>query len=264
MGAILSIATTTVGEAIRRRVLLIILMIGVLLLSIIPSLGVLSARAETSTMVGTMFAVLRGTSALIAIVLTVYMIPNEIERRTIYTILSKPVQRWQFLIGKYLGAVFALGLMILMMSLVMIILFRIFQSQSADVSKLMDLGRQSILYFIEMCLLAAVAIFFSTFVTPLVNFFLSIGMWLVGTVLNPLYDSIQTNQGASPFMQGVAKFVTSILPNFANYDVKNPIINPGQAIQNETAYYLGTAGYGLLYITILIIAGILIFDRREV
>ena len=65
-------------------------------------------------------------------------------------------------------------------------------------------------------------------------------------------------------MQGVAKFVTSILPNFANYDVKNPIINPGQQIQNETTYYLGTAGYGILYISILIIAGIIIFDRREV
>jgi ABC-type transport system involved in multi-copper enzyme maturation permease subunit len=262
MGAILSIASTTVGEAIRRRVLLIILMIGVLLLSIIPSLGVLSARAETSTMVGTMFAVLRGTSALIAIVLTVYMIPNEIERRTIYTILSKPVQRWQFLIGKFLGAVFALGIMILLMSIVMIVLFQIFNKP--EPGKLLELARQSVLYFIEMCLLAAVAIFFSTFVTPLVNFFLSIGMWLVGTVLNPLYESIQTNQGASPVMQGVAKFITSILPNFANYDVKNPIINPGQQIQNETAYYLGTAGYGVLYITILIIAGILIFDRREV
>lgn len=262
MGAILSIATTTVGEAIRRRVLLIILMIGVLLLSIIPSLGVLAARAETSTMIGTMFAVLRGTSALIAIVLTVYMIPNEIERRTIYTILSKPVQRWQFLVGKFMGAVFALALMISMMSLVMIILFKIFQDP--ETSKLLDLGRQSILYFVEMCLLAAVAIFFSTFVTPLVNFFLSIGMWLVGTVLNPLYESIQSNQGATPIMQMVAKFITSILPNFANYDVKNPIINPGSQIQNETTYYLGTVGYGLLYITILIIAGILIFDRREV
>jgi len=262
MGPIFSIATTTVGEAIRRRVLLVILMIGVLLLSIIPSLSVLSARAETSTMIGTMFAVLRGTSALIAIVLTVYMIPNEIERRTIYTILSKPVQRWQFLIGKFLGAVLALGLMISLMSLVMIVLFRIFQHPEAG--KLLELAQQSVLYFIEMSLLAAVAIFFSTFVTPLVNFFISIGMWLVGTVLNPLYDSIQSNQGASPIMQGVAKFVTSILPNFANYDVKNPIINPGQTIQNPTTYYFGTAGYGLLYITILIIAGILIFDRREV
>ncbi len=112
MRPILAIASATVGEAVRRRVLLVILLIGTLLLSIIPALSILSARAELTVTISAMFAVLRGTAALIAVVLTIYMIPNEIERRTIYTILSKPVQRWQFLVGKYLGAVFALGLMI--------------------------------------------------------------------------------------------------------------------------------------------------------
>lgn len=262
MNAVLSIAKTTVGEAIRRRVLLIILMIGVLLLSIVPSLGVLSARSETTTMVSTMFFVLRFTSALIAIILTVYMIPNEIERRTIYTILSKPVQRWQFLLGKYFGAVFALAMMIGLMSIVMIVLFSVFRHP--DPSKLFELARQSLLYFVEMSLLAAVAIFFSTFTTPLVNFFVSIGMWLVGTVLNPLYDTISNNASGSVIMKNIAKLITTILPNFANYDTKNPIINPGQTIRNETAYYLQITGYGMLYIAILLIAGILIFDRREV
>ncbi len=261
MNAVLSIATTTLGEAIRRRVLLVILMIGVLLLSIVPSLSVLSARSETSTMVSTMFFVLRFTSALIAIILTVYMIPNEIERRTIYTILSKPVQRWQFLLGKYFGAVFALGMMIGLMAIVMIALF--YKFQHPDIGKLFELARQALLYFVEMCVLASVAIFFSTFTTPLVNFFISIGMWLIGTVLNPLYDTISSNT-QNPIMQKVAQFVTTLLPNFANYDTKNPIINPGQMIRNETVYYLQVTGYGVLYITILLIAGILIFDRREV
>lgn len=262
MGPIISIATTTVGEAIRRRVLLIILMIGVLLIAIVPSLSVLSARSDLSTTISTMLFVLRFTSVLIAIVLTVYMIPNEIERRTIYTILSKPVQRWQFLIGKYLGAVFALGLMILLMVAVMLILF--WFTKHPDISRLVDLARQGVLYFVEVSLLAAVAIFLSTFTTPLVNFFLSVGVWGMGSLLNPLYDSFANNQGSSGIMKMVAKVVTSVLPNFSNFDVKNPLINPGVTIQNETAYYLGTAGYGLLYITILIIAGILIFDRREV
>ncbi|MBN9500284.1 MAG: hypothetical protein BGO01_05320 [Armatimonadetes bacterium 55-13] len=262
MGAILSISTTTVGEAIRRRVLLVILMIGVLLISIVPALSVLSARSDLTTTISSMLFVLRIVSVLIAIVLTVYMIPNEIERRTIYTILSKPVQRWQFLVGKYLGAVLALGLMIGLMAGVMLILFYFFKHPPME--RMLDLLRQAILYFIEVSLLAAVAIFFSTFVTPLVNFFLSAGVWGVGSLLNPLYDSFANNQGSAPIIRGMAKFVTSILPNFSNYDVKNPIINPGVTIQNETTYYLGTAGYGLLYITILIIAGILIFDRREV
>jgi len=93
---IASIAATTVGEAIRRKVLLIILLIGVLFLVVAPGLGMLSARSETTVLRGMMLGIIQLTSAVIAIVLTVYMIPNEIERRTIYTILSKPVQRWQF------------------------------------------------------------------------------------------------------------------------------------------------------------------------
>jgi ABC-type transport system involved in multi-copper enzyme maturation permease subunit len=258
---ILSIASTTLGEAIRRRVLLVILMAGVLLLTIIPALGILSARSETTTMISTMLFVLQYTSALIAIVLTVYMIPNEIERRTIYTILSKPVQRWQFLIGKYLGAVFALAMMIAIMAGIMIVLFYFKQP---NLAKAAELGRQAVMYFMEMSLLAAVAVFFSTFVTPLVNFFLSSGLFLMGLVLNPLYDSFANNSGTLPVMKVIARVITTVLPNFANYDAKNPIINPGQEIHNATAYYLGTAGYGLLYITILLIAGILVFDRREV
>lgn len=261
MKAVMAIAKTTVGEAIRRRVLLIILMIGVLLLSIIPALGVLSARSEMSTTISTMYAVLRGTSALIAIILTIYMIPNEIERRTIYTILSKPVQRWQFLVGKYLGAVFSLLLMIFLMSAVMIILFAV---QTGDKSRVAEVAKQPFFYFIEMSLLAAVAMFFSTFTTPLVNFFLSVGMWMVGTVLNPFYSTISSNSGSNPIMQAVAKFITFILPNFANYDVKNPIINPGQQIQNESFYFIYVIGYGIVYIAILLVLAIVIFDRREV
>jgi len=262
VNAIVAIASTTVGEAVRRRVLLIILLIGLLLLSIISSLGVLSARSETSTMISTMYAVLRFTSALIAIILTIYMIPNEIERRTIYTILSKPVQRWQFLLGKYFGAVVSLFMMILLMSVVMITLFAIFQHP--DLAKIAEVAKQPLFYFVEMCLLAAVALFFSTFTTPLVNFFLSIGVWGVGTVLNPLYSSLSENSKNAPLMQSIAKFIIGIMPNFANYDVKNPIINPGTQIENTTFYGLTVIGYGLLYIGILLIAGMLIFDQREV
>ncbi len=262
MRVIFSIATTTVGEAIRRRVLLIILLVGLLILSIIPGLSVLSARSETSTMISTMYGVLQMTSALIAVILTIYMIPNEIERRTIYTILSKPVQRWQFLVGKFFGAVFALALMMGMMTVIMLLLF--YFRQQPDIPRLIEIGKGPVLYFVQMCLLAAVAICLSTFVSPLVNFFLSVGIFGVGTVLNPLYDSFAKNESLPMAVQWVAKFATTLLPNFANYNVKNPIINPGQEIQNETFYYLTVTGYGVMYMAGLLIVGILIFDRREV
>lgn len=262
MNAIFSIATTTLNEAIRRRVLLIILFIGALLISVVPALGVLSVRSEMSTTISTMYAVLRFTSALIAVVLTIYMIPNEIERRTIYTILCKPVQRWQFLLGKYLGAVFALGLMLLLMSCLMLIMFFIFKQP--DMAKMREVAIQPIFYFMEMSLLAAVAIFFSTFTPPLVNFFLSIGFWGIGSVLNPLYASIKSNSGTNPVMKGVADFVTTVLPNFQNYDVKNPILNPQQVIESEQRFYIYITFYAIAYITVMLVGGIIIFDKREV
>lgn len=261
MTAIWAIATSTVGEAIRRKVLLVILLIALLLLSIIPALSILSARSEVTATISTIFFVIRFTSALIAVILTIYMIPNEIERRTIYTILCKPVQRWQFLVGKYLGAVLALALMMGIMTALSLIMFWF---NHRDPIKLAELAKQPVMYLVEMALLAAVAICFSTFVAPLVNFFISTGLWLVGTVLNPLYDSFATNPQTAPIMKWVAKGVTSLLPNFANYDVKNPILHPGVVIRNEATYYLGTVGYGLAYIAGLLIIGIFVFDRREV
>ncbi len=263
MRAIYSIAGTTVNEAIRRKVLLVILLVGLLILFIAPGLGILSARSENTVLKGMMLGIIQLTSAVIAIVLTVYMLPNEIERRTIYTILSKPVQRWQFLVGKYLGAVAALGLMMALMSLVLVLLF-FFQAGVHDAATLADLLKAPVMYFVQMSLLAAVAMFFSTFVTPLVNFFMAGGTYLLGSLFNPFFQTLQDNQNTPAIAKMFAKFVNIILPNFANYNIQNPIINPGQQIQNETTYYLYATLYGAFYISILLVLGILVFDRREV
>lgn len=266
MRPILSIASTTVGEAIRRRVLLVIMLVGVLFLAIAPGLGALSARSETTVLKGMVLGIIQLTSAVIAIVLTVYMIPNEIERRTIYTILSKPVQRWQFLIGKYLGSVLALGLMMLLMTIVMEVTFYFMQHDKAGFTTMAmaDLAKAPLMFFVQMSLLAAVATFFSTFVTPLVNFFLSGGVYLVGSLFASFFQTMEENPATSILAKRIAMVVNLALPNFATYNVQNPIINPGQVISNPTEYALRATGYGLLYIGIMLVGGILIFDRREV
>jgi ABC-type transport system involved in multi-copper enzyme maturation permease subunit len=251
-----------VGEAIRRKVLLIILLIGLVFLFAAPGLSVLSARAENTVLKSFMLFTIQATGAAIAIVLTVYMIPNEVERRTIYTILSKPVQRWQFLVGKYLGAVAALAIMMGLMSIVLVGVFVI--QQGVNATAVADLLMGPLMYFVQMSLLAAVAIFVSTFAPPLVNFFLSGGIFLLGTLFNPFFTSIQDNPGTPAVAKVFATIVNAILPNFASYNVQNPLINAGQQIQNAQIYYIQTIGYGLAYIAGLLIAGIVVFDRREV
>lgn len=261
MRPILAIAKATVGEAIRRRVLLIILFIATILLFVAPLLGVLSQRSEQTVLTGFVLGIVQLSSAVIAIILTVYMLPNEVERRTIYTILSKPVQRYQFLLGKYLGAVAALGLMMGLMSCVTLIEFGIIQQNwSKGIELLQGIG----MFFIQMSLLASVAMCLSTFIAPLVNFFLTGGIYLIGTLGYAFFDSFNKNPNAPMFSKGLAWFVSTILPNFASYNVQNKLINPETQITNPIQYAANAIIYGLVYITIMLIAGMLIFDRREV
>lgn len=262
MNVILSIAKTTTGEAIRRRVLLVILLIGLVLLVVAPGMEALSARQSTTVLRGLTLGVIQLTSAVIAIVLTVYLIPNEIERRTIYTILSKPVQRWQFLVGKYLGAVGALGLMVALMTVTMLIVFQIFGK--VEPGGMGELAKIPVMFFVQMSLLAAVAVFFSTFATPIVNFFLSGGVYLLGSVFSSLFEVLSANKDLPAVVQGGARLVHAVVPNFQMFNVQNSAVNQGPVIQNEQLYYLGAFGYALIYIVILLIGGILVFDQREV
>lgn len=264
MRPIVAIAATTLGEAIRRRVLLIILLIGILFLAIAPGLQVLSARQETTVLMSFTLGILKFTSAAIAIVLTVYLIPNEIERRTIYTILSKPVQRWQFLLGKFAGAIAALGLMMLMMTVTIVLVFFIMQRDVMQPSMIAKMLQVPLMYFIQMSLLAAVSVFFSTFATPLVNFFLSGGVFIVGSMFNSLLGTIKDNKALPDAAKLLAAFIHSLVPNFQDFDVQNPVINATQQIRGVGMHYTALTVYAVLYITILLIGGILIFDRREV
>ncbi|MBX3096697.1 MAG: ABC transporter permease [Fimbriimonadaceae bacterium] len=263
MHAVFAIARTTIGEAIRRRVLLVILLIALLLLVVAPGMNVLTARQSQTVLTSLILGVLQLSSAVIAIVLTVYMLPNEVERRTIYTILSKPVLRWQFLLGKYLGAVGALGLMMAMMTGTMILVFALVQ-RGASTDLLTGLARVPIMFFVQMCLLAAVAVFFSTFVQPVVNFFLSGGVYLVGTVFGSLFSTISENQNLPMVAKIGSNLIMWLVPNFAQYNVQNSVINQGSVIVSEQVYYAQMVIYGIVYISILLLAGMLIFDRREV
>ena len=157
----------------------------------------------------------------------------------------------------------ALGLMMLLMTLVMEVTVA-FQQQRIDANQIVLLARAPASFFVQMSLLAALAVCFSTFVSPLVNFFLSGGMYLVGTLFSTFFQTLKENPSTKPVAKLVAEFVNVVLPNFSYYNVQNPIINPEQHIQNPTVYFISTSLYGLFYIGIFLLIGILVFDRREV
>jgi hypothetical protein len=118
--------------------------------------------------------------------------------------------------------------------------------------------------FFQMSLLSAVALMFSTFVSPLVNIFLSSGIYMLGTLFSPLFQTLVDSPSVNAVTKLFARIIHWILPNFANFNVQNPLINPGQQLVNEQLYYITTIGYAFFYIGILLVSAVLIFDQREV
>src|SRR5579871_6048748 len=195
----LAIARQTVREALRRRVMWVFLICGLFLISLGPLFGFLSPKDSQTVLRSLGLAAILLAGLFITIVTCIYLIPVEIERRTIYTVLSKPVQRYEFVLGKFLGGFATVFVNIAAMGVVFLIMIR-FQEGRLPV----DMLKGVILTFFQMMLLAALTIFFSTFATPVVNFFLSFGIFLVGN-LSSVNESLTTNQNK------VTHFVGSVI-----------------------------------------------------
>lgn len=263
MNAIMAIASTTLGEAIRRKTLLIIMAIGLVFLIIAPSISTLAPRGQREVLVGLVLGVLKITSAILAVTLTVYLLPNEVERRTIYTILSKPVQRSHFLIGKFLGSVGALTLMLVLMSVVLIVAFAI-QQQAYNIGDLAPIIKPAFLLVFQMALLAAVAMLFSTFAPPVINFFLTGLVFIFGTLMNPIFEAFGAKDSAGG-VSIIARVAHYAIPNFGSLDISTGASDAAQQLRGSEAVYIGQGIlYALVYISILIVVSVLIFDNKEV
>lgn len=258
MNATFAIAGATFGEAIRKRILMVILLAALVIILISPAFERVAGRGQRTLILSFGFGIVQLAGTFIAIIMCTGLIPTEIERRTIYTILSKPVQRWSFVVGKYLGAVSTLAFVYLMMGMVFMIVSRVALGEFDP-----KIAQGLIMFFFQSSLLAAVTLFFSTFVSPLVNYFLSGGVFLMGNLMSSFLETIQRNPEVTPLTRVPIQILTVILPNFANFNIQNPIINPEQVLTDEVAYLIQTVLYAIVYVVLLLVASILVFNQRE-
>jgi len=252
----LAIAQQTVREALRRRVMWVFLISGIFLIALGPVFNFLSPKDSQTVLKSLGLAAILLAGLFITIVTCIYLIPVEIERRTIYTVLSKPVQRYEFVLGKFLGGFFTVFINIAAMGIVFLIMLK-FQLGKMPT----EMVKGVIMTFFQMLLLAALTIFFSTFTTPVINFFLSFGIFLMGN-LTSVTESLAANR--APAAKAVGTIIHYLLPNFGNFNIQNALIHPTQEIVNEGVFIRNNIIYALIYSAVLLMLAILIFDRREV
>lgn len=265
MNTIWLIANGTFGEAIRRRTLLIFLLVAAVI--IIAGAANTSLRPQHDTLVIETVGqgVILLTGVLISVLLGINLLPIEIERRTVYTILSKPVQRYQFLCGKFLGGLLTVLTSVALMSFVFLLFF-IIKERGFDTAVL-KVCKGLLLIVFAIVLINAIAMFFSVFISPFVNFFLTFAIYLLGlssSVTEALADNSDPLHPKNPIVVLIFKVIHAVIPNFANYNVQNPILNPRLQISNETFFLTSNVLYALAYSAFLLIIAALVFERREV
>lgn len=262
MSAIWMIASGTFGEAMRRRILQVFFFVALALIVMGFAFSSFEPRQEMVVIKSLGLGSIALAGVFISVILGINLIPNEIERRTIYTILSKPVQRYQFLCGKFLGGLMTVLSNIALMGIVFIALTWI-KEHNFD-RDVLDVAKGVLMIFFQLTLLAAVAMFFSVFVSPFVNFFLTFAIYTLGSI-NILGDlASDPTHKKNPVTVLFFKVLHTIIPNFDNFNIQNPIIHPDVQITNESVYILQTILYALVYTGILLTLAVLIFDRREV
>jgi ABC-type transport system involved in multi-copper enzyme maturation permease subunit len=255
---ILTIAKTTLGEALRKKILNIFLLVAVAMIAFSVSFAFFSYREEITIIKSMGLGVIAIAGMFIAIVLGINLVPAEIERKTIYTILSKPVRRHEFLLGKFLGSLLTILVNIGLMSIIFIALVAWKNQWHPEFALLKGL----LMIFFQLYLLSSVALLFSVFTTPVVNFFLTTAVYIVGS-LSDITLAMSRGEEKNFIVKGFYWALHNLVPQFANFFTQNPLIHPEVVIRNEGIYYAQNIIYAIVYAAVLLIIAILLFERRD-
>ena len=266
MRAVSWIAVNVFKESVRDRVPYNLALFAVILIASSFLIGQLTAGQDVKIIKDLGLAAIAVFGLFIAIFIGIGLVSKEVERRSIYSLLAKPISRPQFIVGKYAGLVLTLAVNVAVMTAALyLVLAYLTYSQTPEARAAWDapgtdprLLKAIGLIFVELMIVTAVALFFSTFSTPLLAAALTFGVFVVGHFNTDLRndDKIVDTQAAIWLARGVYH----AMPDFSAFDVKTEVVH---GLPVSAGYLAATAGYGLAYVTALVVLSVLVFAKRD-
>ncbi len=250
------VALNTFREAVRDRVLYNLVFFALVMMVAAIVVGQISIGIEQIVIVTLGLSAISVIGLLIAVFIGVGLVSKEIDKRTLYALLAKPLRRWEFLTGKFAGLVFTLAVNTAAMAVALFLaLYYVKHSmERADVAVLVAV------YFIllKLALVVALAMLFSCFTTPLLAILFTAGLYVAGLFVHEL-RGLQAEE-IGPALAAVLRWLSYLLPNFENFDVMGAAAHgraiPGALIAQNTLY-------AALYCAIALIVAAAIFSRRN-
>ena len=260
------IAVNGFRESVRDKVLYNLVAFAILLIGASYLLGQLTAGQDLKIIKDLGLSAMSIFGLFIAVFIGIGLVFKEVERRSIYSLLAKPIRRHEIVIGKYAGLVLTLTVNIAIMTVALYAVLAFvgwgeneFARQAREAPALDPaLLKAVVLIFVQLMVVTAVALFFSTFSTPILSAALTLGVYVAGYFSADLRNFDQVVD--SRLAQMLARGLYYVLPNLAPFDVASQVAH---GLPVTTGYMAVTVSYGFVYIAILLVAGATIFSRRD-
>jgi ABC-type transport system involved in multi-copper enzyme maturation permease subunit len=251
---ILSIAKNAFREAVRDRVLYNLVLFMLLIVASAMLLGDLTDGEQDRTIVNIGLTAMLFFGTFIAIFVGVGLVSKEIEKRTVFAVFAKPVARWEFLIGKYLGLCLTLLVNVAIMGAGISI--ALFFAEGAALAG--TIWGSIFLIYLELIIITAVAILFSSFSSPSLSALLTFLVFIIGHMSTSLLELARgLSSQTAEIVFGVLYYV---LPNLAHFSFRTEAAN---GLVPSSAMVGGGIAYALVYVAILLLIAISVFSRRN-
>ncbi|HOJ39458.1 MAG TPA: ABC transporter permease subunit [bacterium] len=248
------IAQNTFHESLRKRTLYIVLVFGLVVIGASKFFSFLTAQEELKMIQDVSFSAIEFFGALIAIFGALGAISSEIEKRTIYTLLSKPITRYHFVIGKFVGQILILLVNFLLLCLFFVGLL-LFKKSVPNI----EIFKALFLIFVELLLISSITLALATFTSDAFNIIFSFFLYIVGHLTSYGRQLIERTENI--ILKGLGDMLYTIVPNYENFAIRDKVV---VGVPVSWQYVGKTVSYGLIYIVIAILIGIYCFQKREV
>ena len=249
------IARNTFREAVRDRVLYNLVFFALLLVATTPLFGKISIGLERIVLINLGLTAVTIFGMMISIFIGIGLVSKEIDKKTLYTVLSRPVRRWEFILGKYFG----LGLTLLVNTFFMALGFFAALLFVAHTFTRADLQLVSALYLIllQFMIIIAITLFFSTFSSPLFSALFALALFFIGNFAGEL-------RGLAGMLDGISRvFVLGLSYLVPNFTAMNVIAQVAHSEGVTAALLAQDTLYAILYSAIALSGATLVFENRN-
>jgi len=267
MNAARCVAVAVFRESVRDKVFYNLVLFAVLLIGVSVLMGQLTAGQDVKIIKDLGLAATSLFGLFIAIFVGTSLVSKEVDRRSIYPLLAKPVRRSEFIIGKYFGLLLTLLVNIVVMTVALYtVLFFLSRGVPENIQAVWDspamdpaMMKAIVLIFVDLALVTALALFFSSYSSPMLSAVFTLALYVIGQFNADLrhFDAIVKSPGAV----FIGKACSYLLPAFSRFDVKLAVVH---GLPVPVTYIATSIAYGAAYIAALLFGAIVIFSRRDV